>query len=247
MGCARSEYSSLEKRVTLALVFALLVNFLFWLNLRGVQAQWGNVPPAPKEHFAAIYGLGDEKFSYRINALMLQNLGDTGGRVTALKDYDYEKLNAWFLLQDKLDPVSDYIPYLASYYFSAVQDPEKFRPVLDYLKMVGIRPEGTKWKWLVQGIFFARHKLGDLEKALELANELAITENKDAPIWTRQMPAFVMNAKGSKREAYSMLVETLKANMDEMAPEEINATRHFICEQILDGAEAKDDPLCEGL
>ncbi len=247
MGCTQSGYSVLEKKVSLALFLALSLNFLFWLSLRDMQAQWGNVPPAPKEHLAALYGLGDEGFAYRINSLMLQNLGDTGGRVTALKDYNFEELSEWFFLQDKLDPVSDYIPHLASYVFGGVQDPEKYRPILEYLKMVGARPEGMKWNWLYFAVFFARHELEDLDKALALANILAKTENPNVPDMIKNMSAYVLNAKGSKREAYSMLVESLKANMNKMSPESINSTRAFICEQILDTTEAKDDPLCEGL
>lgn len=247
MSRTRSGCSLLEKKVTFALVLALLINFIFWLNLRDMQAQWSNVPPAPKEHFAAIYGLGDEAFSYRINALMLQNLGDTGGRVTSLKDYNYEDLTAWFFLQDKLDPVSDHIPHLAAYYFGNVQEPEKYRPVLEYLKMVGMRSEGIKWNWLYFAVYFARHKMNDLDKALELANALAKSENPKVPDMIRNMSAYVLNMKGSKQEAYSMLVESLKANMDSMSSENINSTLAYICEQILDEAEAKEDPICEGI
>ena len=235
----------LERKVCVALGVALLINFAFWLSLRDMRPHWGNVPPVPKEKFAALYGLGDENFSYRLNGLMLQNLGDTGGRVTALKDYDYETLAQWFLLEDKLDPVSNYVPYLASYYFGGVQDAEKFRPVFDYLAKVGMRDEGVKWTWLVQAIYIARHRLGDVDKALELAHLLAQTKNPTAPNWAQQMPAFVMNAKGDKREAYDLLVQTLKTSADRMDPSEVNATRAFICDQILEPSEAKDDPLCQ--
>jgi len=237
----------LEKKVSFALVIALAANIMFWLNLRDMQAQWSNVPPAPKEQVAAFYGLGDETFAYRINALMLQNLGDTGGRVTMLRDYDYNLLSSWFFLQDKLDPKSDFMPHLAAYYFGNVQEPEKYRPVLEYLKMVGARPEGIKWNWLYFAVYYASHKLNDLDKALELANVLAQTKNPNVPDMVRNMAAYVMNAKGTKREAYIMLVESLKENMHKMKPESILSTRAFICEQILDASEAKDDPLCEGL
>jgi hypothetical protein len=247
MNSVSSRSSVLEKKVSFALFFALAANVIFWFSLRDMQAKWGNVPPAPKEHFAAFYGLGDEAFAYRINGLMLQNMGDTGGRVTALKDYDYDTLTDWFYLQDKLDPVSDYIPFLASFYFSGTQDPEKFRPVLSYLEMVGVRTEGIKWKWLVQGVFFARHKLKDLNRALELANVLAKAENPDIPHMFRNLPALVLNEKGDSREAYGLLVSTLKANLDKMSSEDINATRAAICDQILTPEEAKSDPLCEGL
>ncbi|MFP4097220.1 MAG: hypothetical protein ACLFP8_00430 [Alphaproteobacteria bacterium] len=236
-----------EIAVIFALGVALFVNVAFWFLQRDIRAQWGNVPPAPKERFATVYGGGDRSFSYRINGIMLQNMGDVGGRVTALKDYDYEALTQWFFLQDKLDPYSNYVPYLVSYYFSGVQEPELFRPALEYLRVVGMRPDGIKWNWLVQAIFFARHRLKDLELALSLADDLAKTENPDAPVWAKQMPAFVLNAKGSKEEAYALLVKTLQTNMDHMQPEEINAALHFICKQILDPDEASADPLCEGL
>lgn len=237
--------SILEKRVRLALALALLVNVAFWFVQRDMRAQWGNVPPAPKEQFSASYGLGDKSFAYRMNSIMLQNLGDAGGRVTSLNDYDYDELTNWFFLQDKLDSVSEYIPRLASYLFGGVQDSRKFRPVLDYLRAVGERSEGTKWNWLVFAVFFARHELEDMDKALELANVLAKNESETAPAWIKQMPAYVLNAKGSKREAYSLLVETLKANMNNMSNEEINATRAFICERILGAEEASSDPLCQ--
>lgn len=236
-----------EKKVRVALMLALAVNFSFWLSVRGVRREWGNVSRAPHEAFSAIYGVGDKSFSYRINGLMLQNSGDSGGRVSALKDYDYERLKEWFFLQDKLDPVSDFMPYLAAYYFGGVQEPEKYRPVLDYLEMVGARPEGIKWRWLVHAVFFARHKLKDLEKSLALAQVLSSNESVNAPSWIHQMPAFVLSAKGDKKESYALLVRTLNDSAEQMSAEEIMSTRFFICRQVLDKDDAKSDPLCEGI
>ncbi|MGH1404528.1 MAG: hypothetical protein ACRBDL_09810 [Alphaproteobacteria bacterium] len=218
---------------------------MIWFAMRDERVVWGNVPPAPSIEFASSYGLGDHSFSYRINGLMIQNLGDTGGRVTSLKDYDYDRLTEWFFLQDSLDHKSSFIPYLASYYFIGLQEPEKYRPVLDYLEVAAGHGEGEKWRWLVQAVFFARFRLNDLDKALELAHSLADTKNDDVPGWVRQMPAFVMTQKGEKEAAYALMVEILKTSADKMHPNEVNAMKAYICDRILDAERAKTNSLCQ--
>lgn len=233
-----------ERSVQLFLAFALLLNIVFWFSVRDIRQEWGNVPPAPELKYAASYGVGDSSFSYRLNGLMVQNLGDTGGRVTALKDYDYDSLAQWFFVQDSLDPHSSYMPYLAAYYFSAVQNPEKFRPIIDYLKEVGQRPEGEKWRWLAQAVFMARFKMNDMDLALELAEVLAQSEAEDVPAWARQMPVFVLNAKGNKMGAYALMLQILKTGADKMHPNEISEMKKYICTRILDKEDARDNPLC---
>ncbi len=239
--------SKQDKMLQICIAIVLVANIALWFSVRHVQAKWANVPPAPDKRYAASYGLGDASFSYRINGLMIQNLGDTAGRFTALKDYNYQRLAKWFLLQDHLDKKSKYIPYLASYYFSGVQEPEKFSPVLDYLQFVGERDEGQNWRWLVQAIYISRFIMNDLDRALELAQILAETQNPDVPGWVRQMPAFVMTAKGDKEAAYALLIEILKTNSSDMHPNEIYDMKYRICNKLLEPVEADKNPLCEGI
>jgi len=234
-----------ENFISLSLALALALNIMFWLHVRTLQASWDNVPPPPDIKTAAIYGLGDSSFSYRLNSIMLQNMGDTGGRTTSLKDYDYDRLTKWFFLQDSLDPRSNYVPYLATFYFGAVQEPEKFRPVLEYLKEIGMRPYGDKWRWLVYGVQMAKNNIGDKDKALELAHILASSKDPNKPAWVAQMPAFVMTDKEDKKEAYALMIEILKTSADKMHPNEVNAMKYYICQQILEPQEAENNPLCD--
>lgn len=236
-----------DKYIQCGIALVLLCNIVFWFSVRDIKAQWNNVPPPPSTVYAAAYGLGDKSFAYRVNGLMLQNLGDTGGRVTSLKDYDYDRLSAWFLLQDHLDPHSDFIPYLASYYFGGVQEPEKYRPVLDYLEMIGQRPTGEQWRWLAHAVWFARFQMKDMDRALELAQSLAKTKDPTAPAWARQMPAFVLNAQGNKDEAYGLLLEILKSSVDTMHPAEVNSMKIYICTRVLDEGAAAKNPLCQDI
>ena len=239
-------FSSTDNRVQFFLIFTLIINIAFWFYGRELQSRWINVPPAPSDKYASAYGLGDSGFAYRLNGIMLQNLGDTGGRVTSLNDYKYDELSKWFFLQNKLDVNSDYTPYLASYYFGSVQDPKKFRPVLDYLTSVGLQPAGQKWRWLAHGVYLARFKIKDLDKALEMANVLAKTRYDKAPGWVKQMPAFVMTDKGEKKAAYALLVEILKTSAQDLHPNEVNAMRAYICSRLLTKEEAGVNPLCQG-
>ncbi len=235
------------RAIQIFLVLALILNITFWFSVRDMGARWGNVPPPPDIKYAASYGLGDASFAYRINGIMIQNLGDTGGMITPLEDYNYETLSNWFYLQDHLDQTSDFTPYLAAYYFGSVQNPSLLPPLLNYLSDVGGRSYGEKWRWLAQGVFLARYKLKDLDKALKMAEFLADTKNDNVPAWVRQMPAFVLSARGEKEAAYAILLEILKSRGENLHPNEVNATKAYICTRILDKKEAKSNPLCENI
>ena len=230
-------------RVCLGLV--LILNIGLWFSVRHVQARWDNVPPAPEKEYGASYGLGDPQFAYRTVGLMIQNLGDYGGRVTSLNDYDYNALARWFFLADHLDPKSNFVPALAAYYFGAVQTPEKFYPVLPYLEKVGQRPEGKKWRFLAHAIYFLRFRLQDHDKALVLAYKLSNMDNPNIPNWTRYIPMLIMKGQGNTQGAYDFMIEIMRSSADDMEPNEFNYLRGVVCEEILTPEKAALDPLCK--
>jgi hypothetical protein len=224
----------IKKKVPFFFFLAFMIaNFLFWLNSYKIQAQWANVPPVPKQEKASMLALGDDQLAYRSYAMMLQNLGNTGGRVVALKKYDYAKLKDWFFLSDKLDPLSDAVPMMASSYFGAVDDPDKLNDVLDYLAVAGARPEKEKWRWLAHAVFLARHVQKDNDRALELAYKLADNRNPDLADWAKQMPAFILQDTGQSELAYKIMLNILISNIDTLHPNEINYMQDYICNTLL--------------
>ncbi|MCK5284757.1 MAG: hypothetical protein KAJ86_04140 [Alphaproteobacteria bacterium] len=238
---------SKERTISIFLAFAVLLNISVWFYARDMKSQWLNVPPTPSTLGASAFAMGDKQLAYRSIAIMLQNLGDTGGRSTAFTKYNYEELSKWLFLTRDLDAKSNHIPFLASFYFGSTPDVTQLPLLLDYLHVAGQTPGGKRWRWLVQAIYLARFKMNDLDRALKYAKTLAELENPDMPTWTRQMPAFVMNAKGNKEEAIGMLLEILNSGEDHLHPNEINHTREYICTRILDEKEAASNPLCENL
>lgn len=238
---------SIDRKLEIFVAFVLCVNIFLWFSVRFVQSEWTNVPPAPDKKYSSLSGLGDPGFAYRTNALMIQNFGDTGGRFTPLKDYDYDALTEWMFLQDHLDEQSNFMPYLAAYYFSGVQEPEMFRPMLYYLQIVGAKPYADKWRWLAQGVFLARFILKDLDRALELAKDLNSLDDPDIPNWARQISASIMSMRGEKEAAYELMLGILQSSAKDMHPNEVYSMRIYMCNKLLDREQALKNPLCEGI
>ncbi len=229
------------------LILMLVCNIAFWTQARHARTTWGNVPPVPSERGAIIAMLGDAQMGYRVYGLMLQNLGDIGGRITNLAQYDYTALKDWFFLEDTLDPKSNYIPALAAYYYGATTKHDDLTPVIDYLEVIGQRPEPQKWRWLAQAVFLSRYTQNDLVRSFDLATKLANLSTPDMPAWTRQMPAFILVARGEKEAAYDILMGMLQNDAEKMDPAEIRLIRDWICDKILTPAQAASHPVCTSI
>jgi hypothetical protein len=222
----------------------LVLNIAFWLQTKSMRPIWGNVPPVPSQNNAAGMALGDAQFAYRLTGLMLQNIGNATDSTKPLSEYNYDTLKGWLFLADHLDPNSNFVPSLAAYYYGATQDKSDLTPIIDYLEVIGQRPEPQKWRWLAQAVYLARFEQNDLQRALDLANKLANLPRDDLPLWARQMPALVMNAGGQKEAAYAVMMSTLTSEIDNLSPPEILFLRNYICDRILTPVQAAQNDLC---
>lgn len=231
------QHTALQSRTVSLLFFILALNFLLWAASHNVRSRWAGIPPAPSENTAAGITLGDRQFAYRSGALTLQNLGDTGGRTIPLKDMDYTKLGQWFHLLDSLDPVSNHVPLIAAYYFGGIQASEetsdKIRIIIDYLAKIGDSLEHDKWRWLAHAAFLARHKTGDMDYALKLANQLAALDpgTNILPLWARHMPALLLSEMDQKDAARALLEAVLLTGTN-LHPNEANFLRAYLIEQL---------------
>ncbi len=218
---------------------------VLWPGTRQVKPDLGIVPEVPGPAMVKALTLGDDEFYFRSRALQIQNAGDTFGRSTALKDYDYKKLYDWWMILDGLNAASDFLPTLVSYYYGASQNPKRDVPyVVKYLEQYADRDPAKKWWWYSQAIYHAKFKLEDLDWALEIAHKLAnIPKDANAPIWIRQMEAFIYEKKGEYKQACDIIVGVID-NYKNLSPGEMNFMMNFINERI--GAMAKADEATGG-
>lgn len=222
-----------KQYIFLLLLFFGLANIFFWLKSHKIQKEWLNVPPVPMQQQASLIALGDKQLAYRSYTLMLQNMGSVDGKQIALKDYNYPQLKNWFFLTDALDPLSNAVPMIAAYYYGVVNEAEKLEPVLDYLSVIGARPQGEKWRWLAHAVYLAQHVLKDNQKALELSYLLAANKDPKMADWARQMPAFVLQQSGQSELAYKIMLNILISNIDTMHPNEINLMKDYMCHTLI--------------
>ncbi|MEI6730974.1 MAG: hypothetical protein WCL30_06905, partial [Pseudomonadota bacterium] len=201
----------------------------FWWQTKEILPEMGIVPDVPGRVAVKALSFGDEEFYFRMLGLDIQNAGDTFGRFTELYKYDFTKLYDWFTLLDSLDNKSDYMPFLASYYFSQTQHVKDNIYVVNYLhEHSASRPEKKYW-WLAQAVYIAQHKLKDNDLALKMAEPLEKAEN--APFWVRQLPAFVHEKRGEMEDA-ARIIQNIQTNSKNIPDGELRFMKYFVDERI---------------
>ncbi|KIE05907.1 Uncharacterized protein NF27_CG00870 [Candidatus Jidaibacter acanthamoeba] len=217
--------------IGILIVILLGVQVGFWAKTHKITPLLGIVPKVPSICDAKISALGDEQFYFRFLALYIQNAGDTFGRFTALKDYDYKALSEWFMLLDKLDSKSNFVPAIASYYYSNTQRVEDNRYIVDYLESNYDYNPTEKWWWLSQAVIISNNKLKDKPLALRLAYKLSSTPNDKMPSWAQQMPAFILEQMGEFEQAL-IIIKDLAEKHDNYSEGEMNFMNYFIRDRL---------------
>lgn len=208
-----------------------IAQIVFWSQSRTITPNMSIVPDVPGREVVKALSLGDEQFYFRVLALYIQNAGDTYGRFTPLKDYDYNKLSKWFTLLDALDNRSDYIPTLATYYYSQTQNTPDVRYIVDYLSAHTAGRVEKKWWWLIQAMYLANHKLQDKDLALQVGKPLMDT--KGIPLWARHFPAFIYEQKGEMEQALYVMEHVISEYENEkLSREDFNFMKYFIEERL---------------
>ncbi|MDX2082473.1 MAG: hypothetical protein SFV53_00580 [Rickettsiales bacterium] len=221
------------------------MQIFFWHKTEKTKAPFDIVPPAPSQYLISAASLGDKEFLFRILAARLQNSGDVFAGFVALKKYDYSRIYHWLKALDQLNSESNFTPALAAYIYSQTQNHQDTKYIIDYLDEHAAIDIDKNWWWLFQAIYIAKNNLGDINRALDLAYKLSTNNAVNAPLWTKQMPAFIYEEMGDGCMAFSVIQKIL--NDSENGARKIDATeidfmRHFIQDRLRKLQEGKFDP-----
>ena len=216
-------------------VVVFVAQIFFWKATEKYKLVDEIVPPAPSNHLIKASSFGDNEFLFRTLALRLQNSGDIFAGFVSLDKYDYSRVYDWMTALDNLNYNSRLIPSLASYYYSQTQNKSDLNYILRYLDEHSSRDIDKNWWWLFQATFIAKKDLEDLDKSLYFANKLAQNNASEAPLWTKQMPAFIGEKKGDACMAFKViknLIDESESGKRQISVDEMNFMRHFINERI---------------
>jgi hypothetical protein len=215
------------REYTLLLVFVGM-QMGFWYKTNDITPDMGVVPEVPGRETLHALTFGDGQFYFRTMAFTLQNAGDTFGRFTALRYYDFNKLYHWFSLLDELDSKSNMIPSMATYYFAQTQNTPDVRYIVDYLYEHATKDVAHKWWWLMQSIYLSMHKLNDNDLALKVAKPL---QDPAVPVWAREMTAVVHEKRGEMDDALHIM-EAIKQNAENIPDADLNYMTYFVKERL---------------
>ncbi len=226
-----SYFETIKRKINAFLYLFVCLQIISWSYTEKHVPKLGILDAVPSLTEAKIAALGDEQFYFRYLALNLQNSGDTFGRFTALKNYDYKVLEKWLFLLDELDYKSNFVPSIAAYYYSNTQKTEDNRYLVNYLEKHYDRLPREKWWWLGMAVNIANFKLKDRNLALRLAFKLSTTKGAHMPRWAQQMPAIIYAEMGEKRLALE-IIKDLAERYDDYSQGEINFMNNFIKERL---------------
>ncbi|MBR2141184.1 MAG: hypothetical protein IJ853_02410 [Rickettsiales bacterium] len=224
------------KRYLYLFLLLLLCQVIFWFKFRTLEQELEVVSTPPSENTMKAFTFGDDEFYFRFKSFEVQNMGDTFGRFTSLKKYDYNKLYGWFKELEKLNYVSNYLPSLAAYYFSQTPKIEDRRYIVKFLQEHALKDLEKKWWWLYQASFIANYDLKDKDLAVSIASKLK--DVKNAPVWAKQTAGIYLAQSGNSCEAIRVMSEVVNdlENSDEKdkkkKEEELDYMEYFINREL---------------
>jgi hypothetical protein len=182
----------------------------------------------PSELLRTALAFGDGEFLYRAWFLDLQNAGDTGGRMTPMRDYNYDNVIAWLQSLQALDLHAQAHTYLAAHYFSLTPKLNDVRHIVEFINDDAQKLPQEKWAWFTQAAEIAEVRLHDLPYAIELSERAATTDVSEIPAWVRLFPAVLLAKAGRYTEARTWVADTVATYGASFSNEESNWVVDFL-------------------
>jgi len=226
------------ERPVLQLPWPLLVGFVLFFGIQlfshshSISGFSEKYRPLAKPFDSTIYrglSMGSEQlFSYLL-AIRLQLHDNQAGRHIRYRYIDYRILINWLDEINRLNTRSEYPMMLASRVYSQTTDQQRLRLILSYIDRAFMDNPQLHWRHLAEATVIAKHRLGDLELALEMAKKLAdLPESVVMPRWARDMQ-FLLLGELNEFESALVIIDALLKSDAVNDPDE----KRFLHEKLL--------------
>ncbi|PIE36716.1 MAG: hypothetical protein CSA54_03540 [Gammaproteobacteria bacterium] len=185
--------------------WVLVLGLLCQLGLRQVlpaaKAEATELPALPANAVVQSLFLGDGVLASRVLLLWLQARDTQSGALVRNVQRDYARLAHWLSQLQQLDPRSHYPLLLAVRVYSQASDKARVRQLLSTVNELFQRDPARYWRWQAEAAVLAKHRLQDLDLALNMAQALAAqTPPQLLPGWARDMRFILLEALGRDEE-----------------------------------------------
>ena len=219
-------------RAVLVFIFlAFISQVILHIQASRQSASFRQLGDPPSLQQMQILALADPVALSRFTMLWLQSYDDQPGISTSFRQLDYNNLVAWLDLVLKLDVRTQYPLLAASRVYSEVADEFRKRRAIDFVARKFPDDPVHRWPSMAHAVFVAKHKLKDLELALQYAQILATNlQGVNAPAWVKQMHIFVLEDMGELESAKVLLGGLLESG--EVTDDQELRFLHFRLKQL---------------
>jgi hypothetical protein len=196
--------------------FLLLLLMQIWFHQSAITQKAISYRPLSIPFDSSVYrglSMGSEQlFSYLL-AMRLQLHDNQAGKHIRYRQIDYELLVRWLDQIYRLNPASEYPIMLASRVYSQTRDKARLRIILDYINRTFMLDPQLHWRHLAEATVVAKHQLGDLSLALEMAEKLANQPPSVVmPAWARDIHLILLGDLNEYETAIAIIGELLNSD-----------------------------------
>ena len=157
--------------------------------------------------------MGSEQLLAYLLAIRLQLHDNQAGKHMRYNQLDYQRLVNWLDQIYRLNPQSEYPMMLASRVYSQTRDKARLRIILEYIGRTFMLNPQLHWRRLAEASVIAKHQLGDLQLALQMAEKLSTQpESIKMPHWARDMQLILLGDMNEFETAITIIVALLQSN-----------------------------------
>ena len=153
--------------------------------------------------------MGSEQLLGYLLAMRLQLHDNQAGRHFRYSLVDYDVLIDWLERISEINLHIEYPLLLASRIYSHTSDPDRLRQILAFIERRFDENPQLHWRRLAEASLLAKHKLHDLELALQMAEKIARQpESVQMPQWARDF-RFLLLAELNEFESAIAIIQAL--------------------------------------
>lgn len=171
-----------------------------------------NYQPLDKPQNQAFYqgiSLGSEQLLGYLLSIGLQLHDSQAGRHFSYSLIDYDILIDWLELISVMSSGNEYAALMASRIYSQTNDPDQLRQILAFIERRFDNDPQLHWRRLAEACLLAKHKLHDLELALQMAEKIAQQPSSvEMPQWARDF-RFLLLAEMNEFESAIAIIQAL--------------------------------------
>ena len=195
-----------------------------------IEASYRPLTPPSSASVYRHAAMGSERLLAHLLAIRLQLHDNQAGQHFRYSLIDYDLLVDWLEQISAVVPDNEYPMLLASRIYTLTSNPARLRLILAFIERRFDDNPQLHWRRLAEASLIAKHKLGDLELALDFAQKLAAQPaSVEMPAWARDFEFLILAEMNELESAIAIIQALLQSDSVKDVDE-----RRFLREKLLD-------------